>query len=389
VRAVLALAALATAGCAELGVVTDGSSISFGRPSRGYLIDGVKLPDKGDGFTTRETWSLRGNRYGTDELVALLKGVAKRMKKKAKDARLVIADLSNNGGGAALEFHRSHQSGRDVDILYYMRDIENQPVEPEAMIVVDRRLRAVDLSGMTIDVPRTWQLVKELLTAEEAMVQYIFMYQPIAEALIVHARAKNEDPVLIMRAMRACKQPGDSAPHNDHMHVRIYCADTDRQFGCVDIGALELLAERQAEKRKTLQMIADALPRAAEPEEEMISAADVWAANTSAAIATRNGTLGSVPDGTLGSTPVASTPLASTPVASTPVASTPLASTPVVSTTVASTPVPSANASSAVPVPSALSLPNVSASSSSQLPSASFNSLFRARTDRVDLRGWR
>jgi penicillin-insensitive murein endopeptidase len=356
----LALASLV--GCAELGVVTDGSSISFGRPSRGYLIDGVKLPDKGDGFTTREVWSLRGNRFGTDELVTLLKGVAKRMKKKAKDARLVVADLSNNGGGASLEFHRSHQSGRDVDILYYMRDIENLPVEPEAMIPVDRRLRAVDQSGMTIDVPRTWALVKELLTAEEAMVQYIFMYQPIAESLIDYAKSKNEDPVLITRAMRACKQPGDSAPHNDHMHVRVYCAETDRQFGCVDIGAMELLAERQAEKQKTLQMIADALPRApvSAPEEEMISAADVWAANSPAAIATRNGTLGSVPSGTLGSTAIASTP------------------------------VPPATTPTTTPVPPALSLPNVSTQSSeSPLPSASFNSLFRARTDRIDLRGWR
>ena len=298
-RAVLAVLALATAaGCAELGVVTDGSSISYGKPSRGYLIDGVKLPDSGNGFTTRDMWSKRGNRYGTDELVVLIKNVSKRMKKKVKDVRLVVADLSGDGGGAATTFHRSHQSGRDVDLLYYLRDVEGKPLEPQAMIPVDRTLVATDKSGVTIDIPRTWLLVKELLTAEEAYVQYIFMYQPIAQKLFEYAESKKEDPVLIARAMRACKQPGDSAPHNDHMHVRIYCPDTDRQFGCVDIGPLELLAERTAERDQKLQRIADALPKTDAEEDELpaISAADVWAAATPTALdgeASTAGTLSS------------------------------------------------------------------------------------------------
>jgi penicillin-insensitive murein endopeptidase len=282
VRAVLVVLSLASAslgaGCAELGVVTDGSSISYGRPSRGYLIDGVKLPERGDGYTSREMWITRGNRYGTNELVELLKNVSKRMKKHVKDARLVIADLSGNGGGAATKFHRSHQTGRDVDILYYMRDIEKRPHEPHAMISVDRTLTSKDGLGYTIDVPRTWKLVKELLTAQEAYVQYIFMYQPIAQQIVEHAQRIGEDPVIIARAIKACRQPGDSAPHDDHMHVRIYCPAEDRAFGCVDIGPLDLLAERETEKQRMIEAIADALPRASEtpPLEGTETAADVW-----------------------------------------------------------------------------------------------------------------
>jgi penicillin-insensitive murein endopeptidase len=326
VRAVFVVAALAFAGCAELGVVTDGSSISYGRPSRGYLIDGVKLPDRGEGFTTREVWSQRGNRYGTNELVVLLKNVAKRMRKQVRDARLVVADLSGNGGGAATKFHRSHQTGRDVDILYYMRDAEGKPHEPQTMISVDRTLTATDFSGTSIDVPRTWKLVRELLTAEEAYVQYIFMYQPIANKLIEHAQSIGDDPIVIARAMRACKQPGDSAPHNDHMHVRIYCPPEDRAFGCVDIGPLELLAERETEKQRQLQMIADALPR--EPAQPQVaSAAEVWEGTARASMATMpSASDAATTNGTFGST----------------------------------------NASD-----------------------ASFSSLLRARSDRIDLRGWR
>ncbi|HEY5946190.1 MAG TPA: penicillin-insensitive murein endopeptidase [Kofleriaceae bacterium] len=296
VHAVLALASIAAlGGCAELGVITDGTSVSYGKPSRGYLIDGVKLPDKGEGFTTREVWAERGNRYGTEELVDLIKGVAKRMRGQVKDVRLVVADLSSNGGGAARKFHASHQSGRDADLLYYMRDAEGRPFEADSMRVFDRALASKDKSGVTVDVPRTWLLVKELLTAQEATVQYIFMYQPIAQKVIEHAQAINEDPVIIARAIKACRQPGDSAPHNDHMHVRIYCPIEDKQFGCVDIGPLDMLAEREAEKQRTLQTIADALPRGDEPPPAVVTATQVWSGTmpAPATMATANGAMAS------------------------------------------------------------------------------------------------
>ncbi len=299
VAAVLALSVLAAAaGCAELGVVTDGSSIAYGKPNRGRLIDGKKLPDSGPGFTTAPVWKERGNRFGTDELVTLLKAVGKRMKKKSKDARLVVADLSGTGGGAADKFHRSHQNGRDVDLLYYVRDAEGKAFEPDAMRVFDGKLVAKDASGVTLDVPRTWLLVKELLTAQEAYVQFIFMYRPIAEKLIEHATKTGESEVVIARAVKALKQPGDSAPHNDHMHVRIYCPAADRMYGCVDIGPQELLAEREAEAHAAVEAIAAALPPStqdvAETDEQENeqgdaqprTAADVW--NEAAAKSSRS-----------------------------------------------------------------------------------------------------
>jgi penicillin-insensitive murein endopeptidase len=243
-----ALGALgALAGCVELGVVSDGTTISVGKPSGGYLVDGVRLPDRGDGFITRDVWRARDNRYGTDELIDMVIAVAHRMRAQVPDVKLVIADLSGKGGGERIAFHRSHQSGRDVDLLYYMRDASGQPFEPDAMHVFNRYARAADGSGIAIDIPRTWALVKELITAPEAAVQWIFMYEPIAQRLIEHAEKIGEPPALIARARKACRQPGDSARHDDHMHVRVYCAAADRAYGCVDIGPMELLAERESE----------------------------------------------------------------------------------------------------------------------------------------------
>src|SRR5262245_6557364 len=242
----LALVAL-VAGCAELGVVSDGTSISIARPSRGHLVDGVRLPDRVEGYVTRDVWRERDNRFGTDELIDLVTAVARRMKAQVPGVKLVVADLSGKGGGERIAFHRSHQTGRDVDLLYYMRDANGQPFEPDAMHVFDARARARDGSGIVIDIPRTWRLVKELLTAPEAPVQWIFMYQPIALRLIEHAEKIGEPEALVARARKACRQPGDSARHDDHMHVRVYCSAADRAYGCVDIGPMELLAEREAE----------------------------------------------------------------------------------------------------------------------------------------------
>lgn len=242
-----ALLAVLLGGCVELGLIDDGTSISVGRPSGGRIVDGKRLPDSGVGFFTRATWKNRGNRYGTDELVDLLVGVSRRMAPKSNGIRLVIADLSKPGGGAARQWHRSHQNGRDVDLLYFQRGPNGDPIEAEKMIVFDPAGVARDGSGITVDIARTWLLVKELITAPEATVQWVFMYQPIAEKLFAHATAIGEPEWLIARARMAAKQPGDSAPHHDHMHVRVYCSRTDRLYGCQDIGPMEMLAEREAE----------------------------------------------------------------------------------------------------------------------------------------------
>jgi penicillin-insensitive murein endopeptidase len=263
-RRLLFAALLAVTGCAELGI-SDGTSISVGKVSGGYLVRAAKLPDHGDGFTTRDVWRARNNRYGTDELIALVTGVARRMATQIADVKLVVADMSSHGGGpgGSSEFHRSHQSGRDADLLYYMRDKDGQPFEPDAMHVFDGRGFARDHSGITIDVPRTWQLVKELVAAPEAPVQWIFMYEPIAQLLIDHAKAIGEPMPVILRARRALKQPGDSARHDDHLHVRVYCSRADRAYGCVDLGPMELLAEREAETSEVLQLAGQAVESAA------------------------------------------------------------------------------------------------------------------------------
>ena len=196
--------------------------------------------------------------------IDLVVAVARRMHAQVGDVQLVVADLSSKGGGSCPAFHRSHQSGRDVDLLYYLRDASGQPFEPDAMHVFDAAGRARDGSGLTVDVPRTWLLVKELITAPEAPVQYIFIYEPLARRLLDHAARVGEPEALIARARKTLKQPGDSARHDDHMHVRVYCSEADKAYGCIDMGPMELWAERQAEP-SPVAALRDALTASAPP----------------------------------------------------------------------------------------------------------------------------
>ena len=44
-------------------------------------------------------------------------------------------------------------------------------------------------------------------------------------------------PLLLVEYARTLmRQPGDSAPHDDHFHVRVYCTRSDRFHGCRDSG---------------------------------------------------------------------------------------------------------------------------------------------------------
>ena len=106
------------------------------------------------------------------------------------------------------------------------------------------------------------------LTAPEATCSTSSCTSRSPQLLIDHAKQAGEPEWIIAKVRRALRQPGDSARHDDHLHVRVYCAPTDRQYGCEDIGPLELLAEREAEQNRLIAAITSGVtgPRIDVPE---------------------------------------------------------------------------------------------------------------------------
>jgi penicillin-insensitive murein endopeptidase len=255
-RLVVAIACLATA-CGIPGGLTDFSSVSVGTFNAGLLRRGARLPPRGEGYLIPPLWQARGANYGTDELVAMIERAAARVAREYPGAQLGLGDLSLRGGRDS-ELHRSHRAGRDADLIFYAVDERGRPVAPVNSMprygTDDRRARPPGpqehgvvygpFSPRWLDLPRTWALVRALLEDPEAEVQYLFCHERIRQQLLAHARAIGDDEALIGRAEALLRQPSDSAVHDDHLHLRIHCADDDRAYGCLDRGPMRWWKKR-------------------------------------------------------------------------------------------------------------------------------------------------
>jgi penicillin-insensitive murein endopeptidase len=129
-----------------------------------------------------------------------------------------------------------------VDLLFFVRDSKDKLVHSENMFRYDGNGMQVGAASPAeahrFDVAANWYLVDALLNNPVAEVQYIFIQDDLRQMLLDYASISAVPPALIARAAQTLLQPGDSAPHDDHMHVRIYCPKSDLRYGCVDFGQL-------------------------------------------------------------------------------------------------------------------------------------------------------
>lgn len=205
-------------------IVGHSRSVSLGRSNGGLLRNGVPVPSDPAVLVKSES---RGEHYGTAELVTLLVASAHAVARSAPGSRLVIGDLSREGGGR-LRPHRSHRSGRDVDIGFYMVDPQGRAL-PAAPGFVHMTAQLVGPHGGHLygfDVARNWALVAALLSHPEVHPQYLFVANPLIAALLRHARAQGASAELVARAEAVLDQPRGS-PHRSHFHMRIFCARDD------------------------------------------------------------------------------------------------------------------------------------------------------------------
>jgi penicillin-insensitive murein endopeptidase len=193
----------------------------------GRLAEAIVLPESGEGYRVPPMWAARGLSWGTRPLVGLIERAAARVASEVPGSMLWVGDLSAHDGGPTA-WHRSHQNGRDADLIFFARDDQGEPAPmPWAM-------RRFDESGFSwtagadgvpirleFDVERNWALVRALLEDEQATITHLFIAVPLKRQLLDYAREQGEPEELIARAEEALQQPGDSTPHNDHLHVRI------------------------------------------------------------------------------------------------------------------------------------------------------------------------
>jgi penicillin-insensitive murein endopeptidase len=242
-RALVGVSLVAALGaCSAIGPIADGTSLSWGSTSRGALLDGAVLPVRGEGYTIPPGWAGRQMNWGTEELVGLIVRATRRVVYEAPGVPLYVGDLSAQRGGPTA-WHRSHQAGRDADLIFFAVDDDGRSAP------VPATMRIFDENGATLDggrryyfhTARNWALVRALLEDPAGDVQFLFVARHLRKLLLDYADAQAEPADLVERARAVLLQPGDSLPHDDHLHVRIYCPASDVALGCRERGPLRWL----------------------------------------------------------------------------------------------------------------------------------------------------
>jgi penicillin-insensitive murein endopeptidase len=179
--------------------------MSLGQPFRGKLYNGIPFP-------TGEHWRLTdpGHAWGTPETVDSILRAFDRVYRKFPDSEpIVVGHLSAKSGGH-LRPHKSHQSGRDVDLSYFYTTKKDWYAVANAK---------------NLDRERTWELVKAFL--EDPNTEMILIDSSLQKPLREYALAKGEDADFIDRVF----QLGGKSPrplirhvkgHATHIHVRFF-----------------------------------------------------------------------------------------------------------------------------------------------------------------------
>ena len=241
---------------------TEQGSISIGDTSYGYLVGARQITEGASlGILPRQRG--RDLRYGTDQIVLLLEEAAKKFHARTK-TRFWIGNIGRRSGGD-IAYSVSHNSGRDADVALAYTDVSGKAVDPPDLVLVD----AVGISRdkdhkLRFDVERTWQIIKALVGSDKAQIEFLFLARNLSERVLRHARETKEPAELVEKAAGLLVQPG-GAPHDDHIHVRVYCEARDVEGGCLNGGparsGVRLYSSARARRiEKSVAALASASP---------------------------------------------------------------------------------------------------------------------------------
>lgn len=225
--------ALLLGGCFSAPTpLAPGLAGSVGMPNLGVQTGAHELPSRGRGFVRYRPQGK--HHWGRPRLVASLERIAAEVDAELPGGLLVIGDLGAERGGR-IPGHASHRSGRDVDLLWYVTTPSGAAIEnPGFVLMGPDGLAQVPSTGefVSIDIPRQWLLIKSLLSSAEIEVQWMFVSSTIESMLIDYALSRGDDAEIVWRAETVMLQPGDSLPHDDHLHLRVACSPEAAALGC-------------------------------------------------------------------------------------------------------------------------------------------------------------
>jgi penicillin-insensitive murein endopeptidase len=204
-------------------------SLSVGLPNAGWQLRAKKL------HKAPELWIQDKSlpyTYGHPSLVLMLYRTAKQIAKQSLGSVLLVGDLSSEFGGP-LSGHKSHQSGRDADVGFFVLDAKGRSQNSRRLLAFDAAGKARDGSGVRFDDYRNWLLVQLWLKDDRAELEHVFVASHLRRRLLDFARARPAFSHYVEDASQFLRQPTNGLPHDDHFHIRIACPERQQEL-CSD-----------------------------------------------------------------------------------------------------------------------------------------------------------
>lgn len=190
-------------------------SKTVGRAYEGKLVDGEQLPP-GPGYNRARP----SEAWGTNETIThLLDAIATVRREHPHVHDVMVGDISDRDGGP-LPPHTSHQSGRDVDLGFYVEDPPGGGAFPNPV------------TRHELDEQANWTLIEALVGDDEseAVVEYIFLHYELQKELYEWAEDNGVSERQLDRIFQypAGKHAGQGMirhepGHDDHYHIRFEC----------------------------------------------------------------------------------------------------------------------------------------------------------------------
>jgi murein endopeptidase len=192
-------------------------SESVGLPYDGSISASMPMLDGAGRRLTSERWKMWGSR---STVLALDRVLSRWAELQPEGPEVLVGNLSTRRGGS-LKPHKSHQSGRDVDLSYVMKWDGNGQIRWQPMDVKQ------------LDTALTWKLLR--LIEREAEVEVFFVDREVQLMLL---RAAQRDGRTSSAQLQHWLEvaPGANrnnalirhvSGHRDHFHVRFRCSNRE------------------------------------------------------------------------------------------------------------------------------------------------------------------
>jgi len=198
-------------------------TLSVGAPNDGRLVRGKHLATS----SAVRLWNTTSGvpAWAAPNLLHAVEKAAQRTRAVFPGTTTVITALSHEKGGP-IQGKRSHQTGRDADIVFFLVDAKGKPATAKQLVHIGGDGRGKDdKAAFTFDDARNWALVEALATDSDKAVTHVFVDSKVRQKMLAysqtaHVAADKRDAVLQILFAADGEEPLDAM-----FHLRVVCPE--------------------------------------------------------------------------------------------------------------------------------------------------------------------